>query len=66
MVPIQGVSARASVAGENLEPLLPQASPPPAITSYHMKTGPYEGEDPRDVAEEAIAWLEEQIKIAET
>jgi hypothetical protein len=40
MVPIQGVSARASAAGEKLEPLLPQTPPPPQITSYHINTDP--------------------------
>jgi hypothetical protein len=54
---------RASVAGEKLEPLPP--SPPPR-TSYYMKTDPYRGRDPRDVAGEAISWLEQQIAIAET
>jgi hypothetical protein len=66
MVPIQGVSARASVAGEKLEPLPPQTSPPPPITSYHMNTGFYKGKVPQDVAEKAIAWLEKQISIAES
>jgi len=66
MVFIQGVSARASAAGETLAPLPPAPPPPPPLTSYHMSTDHYRGCDPRDVAHQAILWLEQQIVIAET
>jgi len=45
---------------------IPAPAVPPPLTSYHMNSGLYEGRDPRDVADEAISWLEQQIAIAET
>jgi len=65
MVPIQGVAAQGIAAGQKAEPLPPSPPPPPPITSYHMNTEPYKGCDPRDVADQAILWLEQQIDIAE-
>lgn len=63
---IQGASVCASAAGEKLNSLPPSSPPPSHKTSYHMNTEPYKDQDPRDMANEVIAWLEHQIKIAET
>jgi hypothetical protein len=66
MVALPSVSARACAAGEILKPLPPSPPPPAAITHCHMNTEPYKDQDPGNVADEAIAWLEEQFKIAES
>ena len=65
MVFIQGAEAHALI-GDQPKPTSPRPLPPPPITSYHMNTQPYRGRDPRDVAADAILWLEQQIAIAET
>jgi hypothetical protein len=46
-------------------PMPPPAPPPKAEISYHMNIGRYAGCDPRDVADEAISWLQQQIAGAE-
>jgi hypothetical protein len=65
MVFLQGVAAKATVAGEKAEPLPPSRPSPPPVISYHMNTGPFQGRDPCTLGDEAILWLEEQVVIAE-
>jgi hypothetical protein len=45
--------------------MAPPVSPPKTEIFYHMNTGRYADCDPRDVAEEAILWLQQQIEGAE-
>lgn len=62
---ITGVSAQALAAGERPRPV---PAPDPlrkAEISYHMNTGSYARCDPRDVADTAISWIQEQIEAAE-
>jgi hypothetical protein len=66
IVPLPGAGMQALAAGEVPKPIAPPPPPHAPIISYHMNSGPYSGRHPLDVAEEAIAWLEEQIGIAET
>jgi hypothetical protein len=68
MVFLQGAEVQTLIGDHKPKPTPPPPPPPPppSITSYQMNTGPYKGRDPRAVADEAIAWLEEQILIAET
>jgi hypothetical protein len=60
-VPLVGVSATATAAGEEPRPIVRSPDPPRATYFYTMSTPPYAGRDARDVAEEAIQWWEEQI-----
>lgn len=60
-----GLSVQARVAGQ--EPPPAPAPQPGRKTEiyYHMNVGPYAGHDPRDLAGEAISWLQQQIEGAE-
>jgi hypothetical protein len=71
-VPLQGASAQALAGaiglggrGQQPRPEPPPVPPSKAKISYDMNTGRYAGCDPRDVADEAILWLQQQIDGAE-
>lgn len=64
MVGIQGVSCQALVAGQQASPT-PSQSMPWTKISYHFNSGHYVDRDPRNIAEEAIEWLQKQIELAE-
>jgi hypothetical protein len=64
-VPTQGAAAYALAGGQQPPPVPPPAPLPKVEISYHMNTGFYAGRDARDVADEAISWLQQQIDGAE-
>jgi hypothetical protein len=66
MVFIQGAQAQGLAGGQRPVPLPLQAPALPPVTSYHMNTPAYASRDPREVADEAVIWLEQQIALAET
>jgi hypothetical protein len=66
MVSLPGAEVQTLIGDQKPKPTSPLPPPPPSITSYHMNTGDYKGQDPRAVADETIAWLEAQVRIAET
>ena len=64
---LQGASAtpRAGNFGRQELPQPEQQPPPPPrppIYSYHMNSGPFAGQDPRDLIRDAIVWWEEQLE----
>jgi hypothetical protein len=54
------ISIRTTSTGEQV-PVFPAPQPSQPIYSYTMSTPPYAERDARDVVEEAIQWLEQQI-----
>jgi hypothetical protein len=60
-VPLQGAEVTALAAGQAPPP--PKRIQPVAATKYHyhMNSGPFEGQDPRELIKEGIAWWEQQI-----
>jgi hypothetical protein len=66
MVFLRGVSATGRVSGEDIPQSRAEVHPPPPVYKYHMDGGPFNGRDPRDIFQEAIAWWEQQIGVIET
>jgi hypothetical protein len=58
---VQGVSAVALAAGQERPASVPQAAVPKANFAYQMNAGPFVGDDPRDLIEEAIRWWNDQL-----
>jgi hypothetical protein len=65
---VQGVSANGragDVSGRIVgqEPPQPEEQPPlpSAIYTYHINSGPFAGQDPRDLVRDAIEWWEKQL-----
>jgi hypothetical protein len=62
---LEGMGIVALAAGEIPKPVPTPPPPRKPIVSYHMNTEPYRGRDPLELAGEAVAWLEEQIRLVE-
>jgi hypothetical protein len=62
---LPGASMQALAGDQQPTPAPPAEASRKATISYHMNSGHYAGCDPRDLANQAIIWLEQQIENAE-